>query len=66
MVAVSVIDNGPGIPPDVEADVRTFFTTKPIGQGPAWLDISRRVYKCTKGDRRERGPGTPSFASACS
>ena len=44
-VVVCVIDNGPGVPPDLQGRIfDPFFTTKPIGQGTGLgLDIVRRV-----------------------
>jgi signal transduction histidine kinase len=44
-IAVRFIDNGPGIPPDVQARMfDPFFTTKGVGQGIGLgLDIARRV-----------------------
>ncbi|RJS18437.1 histidine kinase [Corallococcus sp. H22C18031201] len=44
-LCVDIIDDGPGIPPEVGARVfEPFFTTKPRGQGTGLgLDISRRI-----------------------
>jgi len=44
-VSVRVIDNGPGIPPEIRDRIfDPFFTTKPVGQGSGLgLDIVRRL-----------------------
>ena len=44
-VIVSVVDNGAGIPPDIQESIfDPFFTTKPVGEGTGLgLDIVRRV-----------------------
>lgn len=44
-LVVRVVDNGPGIPPDVQPRLfEPFFTTKPIGVGTGLgLDLARRI-----------------------
>jgi signal transduction histidine kinase len=44
-VVVCVVDDGPGVPPEIQGRIfDPFFTTKPIGQGTGLgLDIARRV-----------------------
>jgi PAS domain S-box-containing protein len=44
-VAVSIVDNGPGIPPDARPHVfEPFFTTKPVGKGTGLgLSISKSI-----------------------
>jgi signal transduction histidine kinase len=46
-LVVRVIDNGPGIPPEIQSRIfDAFFTTKPIGQGTGLgLDIARRIVR---------------------
>ena len=44
-VVVRIIDNGHGIPPEIQARIfEPFFTTKPVGQGTGLgLDIVQRI-----------------------
>ncbi len=44
-VEISVIDSGPGIPPEIRTKIMApFFTTKPVGKGTGLgLSISRRI-----------------------
>ena len=50
-VVVSVLDDGPGIPPDIRERIfDPFFTTKGIGEGTGLgLDIVRRIVEWHKG-----------------
>ncbi len=51
-VVVSIVDNGTGIPPEVQARIfDPFFTTKPVGKGTGLgLDIVRRLLTHNDGD----------------
>ena len=51
-VVVEIGDNGPGIPPDVEAHMfEPFFTTKAVGQGTGLgLDTVQRIVKKHRGN----------------
>jgi signal transduction histidine kinase len=63
-VVVSIVDNGPGIPPDVQNRIfDPFFTTKPVGQGTGLgLDIVRRLLQRTEGEIDvESRPGRTEF-----
>jgi signal transduction histidine kinase len=63
-VVVRIIDNGPGIPADVEPRIfDPFFTTKPVGEGMGLgLDIVRRVLRDHAGQVEfESRPGRTEF-----
>jgi len=63
-VEVRVVDDGPGIPPDVLPHIfDPFFTTKPPGQGTGLgLDIARRLVRSYRGDLTvESEPGRTAF-----
>ena len=49
-VVVRVVDDGPGIPPDIKGNIfDPFFTTKSVGEGTG-LDIVRRVVSWHNGE----------------
>jgi signal transduction histidine kinase len=63
-VAVRVVDDGSGIPPDVLPKIfDSFFTTKPPGQGTGLgLEITQRVVRHYGGDITvESRPGRTEF-----
>ena len=63
-VMVEVRDNGPGIPPEVQARIfEPFFTTKPVGEGTGLgLDTSMRIVRRHHGNIRfETKPGDTCF-----
>lgn len=63
-VMVEIRDNGPGIPPEVQARVfEPFFTTKPVGEGTGLgLDTSMRIVRKHYGNIRfETKPGDTCF-----
>ena len=63
-VVVRVIDDGPGIPPDIVSQIfDPFFTTKPPGHGIGLgLEISRRLVRRYQGDIEvESRPGRTEF-----
>ena len=63
-VVVRVVDDGPGIPPDVASRIfDPFFTTKEIGQGTGLgLDIARRIVQRHRGAiDMTTGPGGTEF-----
>lgn len=63
-VVVQVIDDGPGIPPEIRDRIfDAFFTTKPVGQGTGLgLEIARRLVHRNDGDiEDESQPGKTIF-----
>ena len=63
-VVVRVVDDGPGIPPEITQKIfDPFFTTKPPGQGTGLgLDIARRLLRRYHGDiNLESRPGRTEF-----
>jgi signal transduction histidine kinase len=63
-VIVRVVDNGSGIPPEINEKIfDPFYTTKPPGQGTGQgLDIVRRLVRRNNGDIEfESGPGRTEF-----
>jgi len=63
-VVIRVVDDGPGIPPDLVPQIwDPFFTTKPPGQGTGLgLDIARRLLRRYHGDITvESRPGWTEF-----
>ena len=63
-VVVQVVDDGPGIPPDVRSRIfDPFFTTKPVGKGTGLgLDIVRRLLDQNDGQIDvESVPGRTEF-----
>ena len=64
-VAVDVIDDGPGIPPDVQAKIfDPFFTTKGVGEGTGLgLDVARRIVtgRCGGSIECTSRPGETAF-----
>lgn len=63
-VVVRVIDDGPGVAPDLRQRIfDPFFTTKPVGQGTGLgLDIARRVVRRHNGEITVKSePGRTEF-----
>jgi signal transduction histidine kinase len=61
---VDIIDNGPGIPPEIKGRIfDPFFTTKPVGEGTGLgLDTVYRIVRQHKGDVRvDSHPGETRF-----
>jgi signal transduction histidine kinase len=63
-VVVRVVDDGPGIPPDILENIfDPFFTTKPVGEGTGLgLDIVRRIVQWHSGEIEvDSRPGRTEF-----
>jgi signal transduction histidine kinase len=64
-VVVRVVDDGPGLPPEIRERIfDPFFTTKPVGQGTGLgLDIARRLVLRHHGDIEvDSRPGHTQFS----
>lgn len=64
VVLVEFIDNGPGVPPEIQGRIfEPFFTTKPVGEGTGLgLDIVLRIIRNHHGTiRLESRPGRTNF-----
>ena len=63
-VLVEVVDNGPGVPVEIQGKIfDPFFTTKPVGEGTGLgLDIVQRIVRSHHGALRlESRPGRTAF-----
>ncbi|MBK9062533.1 MAG: hypothetical protein IPL89_04985 [Acidobacteria bacterium] len=63
-VVVRVVDDGPGLPPEIRERIfDPFFTTKPVGQGTGLgLDIARRIVHKHQGEiEADSRPGRTEF-----
>ena len=66
-VVVRIVDDGPGIPPEIRDRIfDPFFTTKPVGEGTGLgLEIARRLVQRNGGDLElESRPGHTEFRVA--
>jgi len=63
-VVVRIVDDGPGLPPEIRERIfDPFFTTKPVGQGTGLgLDIARRIVRKHQGEiEADSRPGHTEF-----
>ena len=68
-VVVRIVDDGPGIPPEIRARIfEPFFTTKPVGEGLGLgLDTVRRLVQRHRGELDvESRPGRTEFSVSLS